>query len=277
MTYFGYLLRFIVVPLGVLIAISVWDGKRGKSNAGFHDGRAVLAGMGLIGLMALVYTTPWDNYLVASGVWSYRAGLVSGWLIGWVPLEEYLFFLLETLLTGAWWQVIARRIQVSRSFAPSLSLRYASMISLGIAWLASIALLFSGWPHGRYLGLILAWALPVLAMQFAFGADILWQSRRLVALTVLPIAAYLSATDTLAIVSGTWSINPALSTGILIGQLPLEEALFFLVTALIVACGLTLFLSEVSSRRWRSTILAKISMGFRRQAREVRFKPESER
>jgi lycopene cyclase domain-containing protein len=104
-------------------------------------------------------------------------------------------------------------------------------------------------------------------MQFAFGADILWHYRRLVILTVVPIAVYLSATDTLAIVSGTWSINPALSTGILIGALPMEEALFFLVTALIIACGLTLFLSEVSTQRWRSTSLAKISMGFRRQAR----------
>ncbi len=267
MTYFGYLLRFVVLPLVVLIAVSIWDRTRGKSNTGFYGGRSVLAGIGLIALLALVYTTPWDNYLVASGVWGYRTDLVSGWLIGWVPLEEYLFFILETLLTGFWWLSISRRISEKDPFTPDLAMRIPALTALGIAWLAAVVILVAGWQPGRYLGLILAWALPVLAMQFAFGADILWHYRRLVILTVLPVAAYLSATDTLAIVSGTWSINPALSTGILIASLPLEEALFFFVTALIIACGLTLFLSEVSTQRWRSAILPKISLGFRRQAR----------
>ncbi len=51
-------------------------------------------------LIALVYTTPWDNYLAASGVWYYDARLVLKIVLGYVPIEEYLFFILQTILTG---------------------------------------------------------------------------------------------------------------------------------------------------------------------------------
>jgi lycopene beta-cyclase len=257
MTYFSYLLGFVIAPLIVLTVILIWKRDKGKINAEFLGGRAVMAGSGLIALMALVYTTPWDNYLVASGVWGYRRDLISGLVLGWVPIEEYLFFILETFLTGAWWWFLVQRTRAGVSLpapAASLAMRIRSVGSLAIVWLLAVLILVSGWPQGRYLGLILAWALPVLALQLAFGADILWRHRRLVALTVLPIAAYLSVTDSLAIVSGTWSINPQLSTGILILRLPLEEALFFLVTALIVTFGLTLFTAIASTQRLGSFI-----------------------
>lgn len=51
-------------------------------------------------LVALVYTTPWDNYLVATKVWYYDPTRVWNIILGWVPLEEYLFFVLQTILTG---------------------------------------------------------------------------------------------------------------------------------------------------------------------------------
>lgn len=51
-------------------------------------------------MIALIYTTPWDNYLVASGVWFYDPARVWNIILGWVPLEEYIFFILQTILTG---------------------------------------------------------------------------------------------------------------------------------------------------------------------------------
>jgi lycopene cyclase domain-containing protein len=51
-------------------------------------------------VIALVYTTPWDNYLVATQVWYYDPARVWNIILGWVPLEEYLFFVLQTILTG---------------------------------------------------------------------------------------------------------------------------------------------------------------------------------
>jgi len=53
----------------------------------------------LIALIALTYTTAWDNYLVARDVWWYGPGRVLA-TIGFVPVEEYLFFVLQPVLTG---------------------------------------------------------------------------------------------------------------------------------------------------------------------------------
>ena len=47
--------------------------------------------------LAAAWTTPWDNYLVAKGVWSYDRKKVWGVILGYVPLEEYVFFVLQTL------------------------------------------------------------------------------------------------------------------------------------------------------------------------------------
>jgi len=55
--------------------------------------------LALIGLSVL-YTTPWDNYLVATRVWYYDPALVLNAIIGYVPIEEYTFFILQTILTG---------------------------------------------------------------------------------------------------------------------------------------------------------------------------------
>ena len=78
MTYFGFLLRFLVIPILVFLAITYWDNKRNKQINGFRYGRAVWMGIAVHVLLAVIYTTPWDNYLVATGVWYYNPDLVTG-------------------------------------------------------------------------------------------------------------------------------------------------------------------------------------------------------
>jgi lycopene beta-cyclase len=55
--------------------------------------------LALHAVIAFVYTTPWDNYLVYREVWGYPPGRVLG-TIGYVPVEEYAFFVIQTLATG---------------------------------------------------------------------------------------------------------------------------------------------------------------------------------
>jgi hypothetical protein len=59
--------------------------------------------------LALSYTTPWDNLIVLNGVWTYPAGKVVGIVFGVVPLEEYVFFVLQTLATGFFTVVLLSR------------------------------------------------------------------------------------------------------------------------------------------------------------------------
>ena len=66
----------------------------------------------------------------------------------------------------------------------------------------------------------------------------------------MPTTLYLATADALAILSGTWTISPSHTTGILLGGvLPLEEFLFFFITNVLVVFGMTLVLARASHAR----------------------------
>lgn len=252
MTYFGFLLRFLGLPILLLGLIAVFDHRRGKTIPVYFRGWPMWAAVLLHVVVAVVYTTPWDNYLVASGVWYYDPNLVTGVVLGWVPLEEYTFFVVETILAGLWIAFLMRRMTFAwPASLPSPHWRTAPAALVGIVWLGSVAVLVSGWPPGTYLGLELAWALLPIMVQLAFGGDILRRYGRLVVTAIGSLTLYLSAADYLAIGSGTWAINPAKSLpGLIAGVLPVEEVLFFLLTTTLIAFGIVLITAQESHQRF---------------------------
>ena len=90
MNYFEFLMVFVGVPLVAIVLIALRKGKLTQFN---------ISGILVLSLIALVYTTPWDNYLIFRGVWTYPPDAVVGKL-GYVPLEEYGFMILQTWLAG---------------------------------------------------------------------------------------------------------------------------------------------------------------------------------
>ncbi len=254
MTYFGFLLRFLGIPLVIFSVLLVRRWRRqGYPGAGPTNLPAWI-GILLHAIIALVYTTPWDNYLVATRVWWYDPALVTGLTLGYVPIEEYTFFVLQPVLTGFWLLLLAPYLPpVSSVRATAAAWRIWTLaIGLGI-WTASLLPLLTGWAPGTYLALELGWALPPILLQLIFGGDILWRNRRLVAAAILPVTLYLSAADALAIGFGTWTINPARSLGLLLGGvLPVEEFVFFLLTNTLVVFGLVLVLAPESRIRFQA-------------------------
>ncbi len=240
MTYFEFLLIFLAIPIFALLAVQVRGGQIGR-----HFWSAIAAQVAL----ALIYTTPWDNHLVATGVWHYSRRQVAGIILGYVPLEEYVFFVLETLLVGLWWRVCSVRLQISGSLRASTNLRAWAASSVAVVWIVLAVIFLKGWRPGTYLLLTLLWALPPIIIQLAYGADILWQERRLVVSAIIPLGVYLSTADTLAIRAGIWAIDPAQSTGVFLVGLPIEEAVFFFITVILIVFGVTLVLSEESRKR----------------------------
>lgn len=245
MTYFGVLARFILPPLLVLVVLSLRDVRQHA-----RSGRLAYAAVLLHVLIAVAYTTPWDNYLVATGVWWYDLELVTGIRLGWVPIEEYTFFVVQTLLTGLWLVSLRRWFFASSpEVRPSMRVRLGATAAIGALWLVSVGMLVAGWQPGRYLALILVWALPPMMLQTLFGADILLARWRLLAAAIIPPTLYLWLVDALAIQSGTWTISPAMTTGLKLGPLPIEEMTFFLVTNVMVSFGITLILSPAGEGR----------------------------
>jgi len=252
MTYFGFLLRFLFLPILIFLAITLWDNRKGKQINGFRNGRAVWIAIGIHVLLAVVYTTPWDNYLVATGVWYYNTDLVTGIVFGYVPIEEYTFFVVETILSGLWWWFLARRLSPpATEFKPNKKLVAISSGVLVLIWIIFTYLFFSDNEPITYLSITLFWALPAILPQLLFGADILWHYRKLVILGILIPGTYLSLMDIVALKDTTWSISPTQTTGILFfGILPLEEVVFFFITNVLITFGLTLLLANVSMERY---------------------------
>ena len=251
MTYFGVLLRFIGLPLVLLAALTLWDRRRGRRVPAWFDTWppwAIL--LGHVGI-ALVYTTPWDNYLVATRVWWYEPSLVTGLKLGWVPIEEYTFFVVQTLMAGLWLLAWMRRLPAPPApFVPRSKLRAIATGGAALLWAIWLALLLAGWTRGRYMALILVWFLPPVLGQLGFGADILWHHRRLVLVGLVPSFLYLCLLDGLAIASGTWTINPLYTMGAdLGGVLPLEEITFFWMTSVLIVFGMVLMLARESHER----------------------------
>jgi len=255
MSYFGVLGVFIVPPVVALIALIVSKSR----SADWPPYIAVV----MLTMIALLYTTPWDNYLVATGVWWYDEALVTGVTIGWVPIEEYSFFALQTLLTGLWTVFLMRAVKPVITACSSGKLRLRASILAALLWLVAVGLLLSGWAPGTYLTLILAWALIPIMIQLAYGADILYTNRRLLLGAITVPTVYLWLVDFLAIRSGTWTLDPAQTLGIALGgTLAVEEMVFFLVTNVLISFGIVLMLADTSQERAK-TIVAQIKDGLR--------------
>jgi lycopene cyclase domain-containing protein len=51
-------------------------------------------------VVVVAWTSPWDDAAVAAGLWGFDPERISGIVIGLLPVEEYLFFLLQTWVTS---------------------------------------------------------------------------------------------------------------------------------------------------------------------------------
>lgn len=238
MAYLTFHFVFILPVIG-LLALTL-----PRPLAGVGGPRARWA-IPLICLIAFSYTTPWDNYLVAQNVWWYGPERVIA-TIGYVPIEEYLFFILQPILTGlVLYQYLGRwPLRVASALPPARWI--GTGLFAGLALLGA-GFLYVGWDDGRYMGLILAWACPVLALMWIYGGPLLWALRSAILAGVLPSTVYLWVVDAWAIRMGIWTISLEYSMGAVLG-LPVEEAAFFLVTNLLVVKGILLFLE--GDLRW---------------------------
>lgn len=232
MTYLQFHFVFtipVIVALGLFFMRNrdKWPGRRGTWS------------LPAVALIALVYTTAWDNYLVYRGVWGYGADRVMG-TIGYVPIEEYLFFILQPLLSGLWFYFLLAFEKGEPASKPSTLARW---IGVGIYLLIALTgIIMLQYERGLYMGLILVWAGPVLAGQWGYIGHRIWSLRRLYAWSIIVPTLYLWIADRIAIGLGIWYIEERYTFGFNPFGLPIEEATFFLVTNLLVIQGLIMFL-----------------------------------
>ncbi|WP_178916034.1 lycopene cyclase domain-containing protein [Natronomonas gomsonensis] len=252
-TYAQFHFAFLLPVVAVLLAAATVTRTRTTRPTVWSVGRPVYwSGVAVVTLVAVIYTTPWDNYLIARGVWGYGEGQTFAHL-GLAPVGEYAFFVLQPILTALWLgQLTLRRgwpetdaigredgerwLTLGRFRRAPRLLGAVVAVAIGIVGAALLTA-----DATFYLGAILAWAAPVLFIQWVVGLPQLLYQRRTVALGVAVPTVYLWIIDRIALATGIWHISPTYTTGVALFGLPIEEALFFLVTNLFVVQGLVLF------------------------------------
>lgn len=258
MTYFAFLALFLGIPLALLSWVTVRDYARGRWLPPALSARRAWVVIIGICVVAFAYTTPWDNYLVATRVWWYDPDLVTGLVFGYVPVEEYTFFVLLPIFACLLTLWLMRLLPLGAPLADArfaLRVRAFSTLVVGVLWMVSVLVLLLTFVDGAYaewtyLALLLSWALIPIGIQCAFGADILLRHWRVVTLAIALATVYLSATDAVAIQAGTWTINAEQSLPIyLLGVLPIEEGVFFLMVSTLSIFGLVLVVAEESQSR----------------------------
>ncbi len=218
--------------------------------------------------IALLYTTPWDNFLVENNIWFYDPAKVNGFLIGFVPVEEYTFFIVQTILAGLFFGLVYLKKDLDQELSSPQTMRsywrIFAVIILGGIWFIMLVSFIGNFQPLRYMSLILLWAIPPIIIQLLYGLDILWIRKRELFFAISIATIYLAIIDTIAIFNGIWTISTGTSTGILlIGLLPLEEFIFFLVTNILIMFGLLLMVDPMSKSRFFNNLseIKKILIG----------------
>ncbi|MES3161544.1 MAG: lycopene cyclase domain-containing protein [Halorubrum sp.] len=200
--------------------------------------RRATVGIAILVAIAYTYTTPWISYMIRRGAWWYGDGAVLVRALS-IPLGEYLYFAIQTLIVAfalhrLGFDPTFREGDFDRKPRVAGVLVGATMVVVGL-WLVSLGDSF------LYLGGLIAWVGPVLALQWGVGGGYLARTPKVwLTATLLP-SVYFWIVDRIAIGMGTWIISDTYTTGIALLGLPLEEMLFFAAASLMTINGLILF------------------------------------
>jgi len=202
---------------------------------------------GLVLLAVMIFTTPWDNLAAKWGIWGFPRAKFSV-RIGYLPVEEYAFFLLQSAN-------VMLALRALFHFLPDWQLGQEAEIGkwtpiwLGasvIPWLFVVIQLYwlrrKAGPCVNY-AVHLAWFLPVIYAQWIIAPPLFWNHAALLALVTAAFGVYYTLADLAAVRAGTWFFDEKQITGVkLAGVLPWEEVAFFFLTSLLVAQSYLLLL-----------------------------------
>lgn len=108
MHYATFLTLFLGVPLVGLIIVL----RRQLLDRRFLALEAALV------MLALAFMIPWDHLAATWHLWVWTPGRIWGWRLFEIPLEEILYCILQTLLTGALTYALVLAVQRRRTAQP---------------------------------------------------------------------------------------------------------------------------------------------------------------
>jgi lycopene cyclase domain-containing protein len=236
-TYLRFHLLFNLPPLALLAALN-WPVPIAVGEA---------AAFGWVLLAVLVFTTPWDNLAAKWGIWGFPREKYS-LRIGYLPVEEYAFFMLQSVnvmlavralfrFFPDWQTGVEAEIGRMTLLLLGASVVPWILVAAQLRWLRKKA-----GPRVNY-AIHLAWFLPVVYFQWILVPPLFWGHAGLLALVTGVFGVYYTLADLVAVRGGTWFFDEEQITGVKLGGLlPWEEVAFFFLTSLLVAQSYLLLL-----------------------------------
>jgi lycopene cyclase domain-containing protein len=205
--------------------------------------------LGLVLLAVMVFTTPWDNLAAKWGIWGFPREKYS-LRLGYLPIEEYAFFLLQSLNVMLAVRALFHFFP-DWELGPETDIGKWTLICLAasvIPWIfVAIQLRWLRRHFGARVNyaIHLAWFLPVIYVQWIVAPPLFWAHAGLLALVTAAFGLYYTLADLAAVRAGTWFFDEKQITGAKLGGiLPWEEIAFFFLTSLLVAQSYLLLLPE---------------------------------
>lgn len=188
--------------------------------------------------MVVLFTSPWDNWAVKRGIWGFSKERF--WFkIGYLPLEEYLFFLIETMEVIWLVEVLIHRSlpsALARAIEWNDPLFYIPCCALLVTWLSVWFKYGNHSSRWNYAWHLLFWFLPVIFFQWILAWPIFLNHLSTIFWATAGIGTYLSLADWIAVRQGIWFFDEKQITGLKFSSiLPWEEVAFFYLTSLLVA------------------------------------------
>nr|UYR58270.1 15-cis-phytoene synthase/lycopene beta-cyclase [Rhodotorula sp.] len=196
----------------------------------------------LITQIAVTATIPWDSYLIRNRIWSYPDSSVVGPTLFAIPYEEVFFFFVQTYLTSTLYAVLTRPI-VHATLLPRTPSEGRTVKWTGTALLCGVFAL--SWAkleeggEGTYLALIVGWVAPFLTLLWWVASEhICAMPRATLLLAIFAPTVFLWELDARALQRGTWVIEQGTKLGWDFRGLEIEEAVFFLLTNVMIVFGM---------------------------------------
>ncbi|KAM0789930.1 hypothetical protein ACM66B_006770 [Microbotryomycetes sp. NB124-2] len=247
-------LRWTIPP-----ALALWAGwRRFRTRRDLFKTTALCA-------IAITSTIPWDSYLIRNKIWSYPDTSIIGPTLLAIPLEEVFFFFIQTYITASLYTIVTKPV-IHALHLPRNQKQAKRAVTVrlvgGATLLAIAAYAYQNIGTGRawtYMCLIVAWAFPFLALLWAVASSHILSLWKHVMLTVSVPTIYLWVCDSCALRRGTWVIEQGTKLGLAAYGLEIEEAVFFLLTNMLVvfgmvACDYCLAVHDVSEHASNPTL-----------------------
>lgn len=233
LTYIGFHLRYTFPVIGLLAVLT-----RPFIN------RKEIFKIVFISIMALTYTTPWDNYMIYNKAWTFPPERVIAY-IGYVPIEEYMFFVIQTVLSSLWALLCVRWSTPCLNFNYNqksyLLIRWVPIIFLSIVTVVGYVIAVPG-KDTFYLGCVFWWVCPVIMFLWYGTGNYFVKKIMPSSFAIIVSTLYLSWIDKIALKAKVWQINETTSLQIsMVEDLPFEEAFFFLVSNFLVILAVLTF------------------------------------